>query len=350
MSVSLSLIALAGINGPAVSPESTPERPVRVATISRTVHKIPTGSESMPDSMPVDIEPEHALLPTDLTLRQIAKSDVPGESRWLTNYEKASDEAQRLGVPLVVHFSASWCQPCQKMEREVLNRSQLKQLFGREIVAVKVDGPQNHELLERFSVVAYPSDVLISTDGTVIARRQGFQSADAYHTLLKRLAASREIQGEYGVKEGPSATELERLDSGTPRTLRLENDHEVIGLSGYSPVSLKKEKVWRRGVAQYTSVFQGISYRFATVEEQSEFQTAPEDFIPGFHGCDPIQLVDESRPIPGQVRIGAVYDDRMYFFDSVAAREMFKINPTKYAGSTRVVAVDEIDETLTNAR
>ena len=335
MSVSLSLIALAGINGPAASPEILPQPPIRVATMSRTV-----------ESLAKTIKPQ---LPTDLTLRDLTRNEVPAQTRWLTDYQKATDEAQRLGVPMVVHFGAPWCQPCQKMEREVLNRPELNRLFGQELVGVKIDGPENMELLEKFSVVAYPCDILISTDGTVIARRQGFQSADKYQTLLKRLAASREIQGEYGVKEGPSATELEPI-ARSRRSLSLESDHEVIGLSGYSPVSLKKNKVWRDGEARFTSIFQGITYRFASAEEQKQFNRAPKDFIPGFHGCDPVQLVDESRPIPGQVHIGAVFGDRMYFFDTEAARELFKINPAKYAGSSRMVAVDEIDETLHNVR
>ena len=339
MSVSLSLIALSGIHGPVPIRPELPQ-PVRVEAVTASMESVPTE---------VALN-ENPVLPANLTLRQIALDEVPGESRWLSNFERANAEAQRLGVPLVVHFSAAWCVPCQKMEREVLNRSDLKKLFGRDIVAVKVDGPNNQELLEQFSVLAYPTDVLISKDGNVIARRQGFQTTNDYLTLLKRLAASREIQGEYGVKDGPSATLLEPIDTRAPRSLKLEDDHDVIGLSGYSPVTLKKNKVWRRGEAEITSVFQGITYRFSNREEQTEFESSPEDFVPGFHGCDPVQLVDESRPIPGQVRIGAVYEGRMYFFDSEAAREMFKINPAKYAKSTRMVAVDDLDETLTNVQ
>jgi YHS domain-containing protein len=338
LSVSLSLIALAGINGPAITQPEMPE-PVRVTAAA-------TSMDSVEKRYAIKDSP---VLPANLTLRQISRKEVPGESRWLSNFEHANAEAQRLGVPLVVHFAAPWCVPCQKMEREVLNGSELKQLFGRDIVAVKVDGPSNQELLEQFSVLAYPSDVLISTDGNVIARRQGFQSADGYLTLLKHLAASREIQGEYGVKDGPLTTLPEPIDDDAPRCLKLENDYDVIGLAGYSPVALKKDKVWHRGDADITCVFQGVTYRFASREEQTEFESAPEDFVPGFHGCDPVQLVDESRPIPGRVRIGAVYEDRMYFFDSVAAREMFKLNPQKYARSTRMFAVNDLNETLTSA-
>lgn len=339
MSVSLSLIALAGSN-PAQA-EVKPEMPEPTTTV------VAAPAEGMPEmEMPengISIKP---LVPTDLTLRQLARTETPGQSRWLTNFERAHAESLRLDVPLVVHFSAAWCGPCQKMEREVLNRPELKSLFGKEIVGVKIDGPSNEELLKRFNIVAYPTDILITTDGNVAAQRQGFQSTTNYMTLMRRLADSREIQGEYGVKEGPSASEMKPVNKDQPRSMTLEGNHQLIGLSGYSPVTLKKDRVWRKGVGKITTVFQGVTYRFVDKFELIEFQSDPENFIPGFHGCDPVQLIDESRQVPGKIQLGAIYDDRMYFFDTKAAREMFKLNPAKYAKSTRTVVAGDIDEAL----
>ena len=66
--------------------------------------------------------------------------------------------------------------------KEVVDASQ-------DIVCVKVDGDERRDLVERFSIKAYPTGILLAADGTEASRFVGYQKVvDMSKFLLQKTA------------------------------------------------------------------------------------------------------------------------------------------------------------------
>ncbi len=106
---------------------------------------------------------------------------------WTKDFDTAEAESQRLGRPLLIHFHASWCIPCRRMDRDVLNSPELAAQFGKSFVGVKVDADQHPELLKRFGVRSLPADVVVSSAGKILIETRGYQKKQTYVARLEQL-------------------------------------------------------------------------------------------------------------------------------------------------------------------
>ena len=127
------------------------------------------------------------------------RSDEVG-SPWFTDFEKAHQRAQELQCPLLIHFFAHWCAPCQMMERQVLHHPEVTTNLGKRIVAVKVLQPQNPELSRKFGIQALPTDIVIDPSGKVVWRNESFVNRSRYVQLLAR------VMQEYRPHSGSAST------------------------------------------------------------------------------------------------------------------------------------------------
>lgn len=101
---------------------------------------------------------------------------------WLEHYDVALQQADKEGKPVFALFTGSdWCSWCVKFESEILTQQDFL-LFAREhLVLLKLDYPsksdrqpgwlveQNRRLKERYGIRGYPTAVLLSAGGEVIA-------------------------------------------------------------------------------------------------------------------------------------------------------------------------------------
>jgi len=306
-------------------------------------------------------------------------SAPPASPGWRSDFKAAEAEARRLGLPLVVHFYADWCIPCQHMEREVLHSpALLRQLQGR-FVAVKVDSDRHPDLVQRFHVDSLPSDVFLGVDGTILARSSAYQDQQTYLARLSRVEArvaqSRKVQiagsgtPKTPAASAPSRSEPAPLNAATstapkasepqePETkpaTKPADDESVpvkrpswsLGLRGYSPVALSKHRQWIRGDAKFAAEHKGIVYYMASTPELDEFRQAPERFAPQLLGCDPVILAETDRAVVGDTRYGVFYDGALYFFANLETRARFKAQPERYTRIKHVLNLKKIESTET---
>ena len=68
-------------------------------------------------------------------------------------FQDALARAKRERKPLIVDFTASWCQPCQRMLRETFPDPLVADLLDERCVLVTVDTDEHPEVAHRYNVV-----------------------------------------------------------------------------------------------------------------------------------------------------------------------------------------------------
>lgn len=262
--------------------------------------------------------------------RLVVGADIA--SFWRTDFETALREAEQKKLPLMMHFYADWCGPCQKMEQTVFASSAVRQMLATRFVAVKLNSEKNQRLVHQYGFEILPTDMAVDPlTGKILALHEGYLDQAAYVKLATQVETA--FQKAHPTPDPGS----EGLELGDPEP--------VVGLDGYSPVAIMKSRKWVRGSASYPWDYKGIPYHMATREELLEFRKSPEKYAPKFLGCDPVLMVQRDRAIAGSPDFAAFYDDELYLFKSDQQRQLFKKSPQKYLKFQQAIKPEQIDRT-----
>lgn len=275
-------------------------------------------------------------------------ADQPGLFR--SDFKVAMREAEEKKLPLLIHFYADWCTPCQRMEREVFTNSTVKDLLGGHFIAVKINSDHHQELLARYGIQTLPSDVIVdSLTGRVLATKSGFQDRNGYLSYASQAEAQflkshpRELVAGTLISAGNTEPSGEASKTGEtePTAPKL-----IIGLNGFSPVALAKTRQWNKGSPKLAWDYRDVTYYFSTRDELVEFREHPEVYAPKLLGCDPVILWESDKAVAGDIRYGAFFDDELFLFKSEERRTQFKSNPEKYIRLQHALKVDQIEQTV----
>ncbi len=270
------------------------------------------------------------------------------ESFWKTDYQVALKQAKAENKLILLHFYADWCMPCKRMERETLGSYELSKQYGDKIIAVKVNGEHHPELMQKFGVQSYPTDVFVNTEEHVESQSAGFSSVKEYLSLISR------VESKYGrvqwIKKMREQAEKEQIAQSNHSVLLttklVEIEETPLALDGYSAVTLQDKKTWVKGDEQFTFEHKGFRYLFASSEELEQFQKQPDKFVPRLLGCDPVEMLEKDKAIYGTTRYGAYYNGDLYLFASDYNRQIFKESPSKYTQTRHVQRIDEIEVSM----
>lgn len=109
------------------------------------------------------------------------------EIQWVTAPE-ARTVAHSSGKPILYVFSAAWCAPCRRLEREVFRSHRYADLVNQRFVPVQVvDREREHgqnpaavrELQDRYQVPRFPTLVAARADGSQLSQRAGVHGGGA---------------------------------------------------------------------------------------------------------------------------------------------------------------------------
>ncbi|MED5398794.1 MAG: thioredoxin family protein [Planctomycetota bacterium] len=246
---------------------------------------------------------------------------------WHKSFAVAQAEARRRGVPLLVHFHASWCGPCRRMERDVLDTRALAEKLGTTVVAVKVDTDREPAVTSRFRVRLLPTDLVATPDGKALVRTQGYQGLRSYVAKMvptvtrylathprKKIVSKKSESGARSNKKVPARSLKPRL-----------------GLAGFSPVTLWTQKRWQRGDKKFACRVGGEIYYMASARELEQFRGDPSHFAPRFGGDDVVHRLDTGRRVVGSIRHAVFYDGGLYLFGDATTLGRFLKSPTRFA-------------------
>ena len=107
-----------------------------------------------------------------------------------SSYDNAISVAKSQGKLVFLDFTASWCLPCKKMERETFSNKSLGDFVNRNFVSFKVDNDffWGMDLADKYDVKSFPTLLVLDTNGNVVKRITGFQTAEGLLGELRPLA------------------------------------------------------------------------------------------------------------------------------------------------------------------
>ena len=85
----------------------------------------------------------------------------------LVTAQRIAADSNRL---VLVHFWAPWCEPCLRLEQQVLSQPGVAAWIQRNYVPVKLNVDQFGELAHGYGVQGLPTDVVLTPAGQVLAR------------------------------------------------------------------------------------------------------------------------------------------------------------------------------------
>jgi thioredoxin-related protein len=121
----------------------------------------------------------------------VCAGSVRADSGWITDYNKAQEEAKASHKLVLLNFTGSdWCGYCFQLDKAILSQPQFKDYASKNLVLVEVDFPrfngprwkaqsielkkQNKELADKFDIEGFPTLVVLSPNGTTVWRYDGF--------------------------------------------------------------------------------------------------------------------------------------------------------------------------------
>ena len=112
-----------------------------------------------------------------------------GESEWLTDLSKAQTKAKEDKKMVLMDFNGSnWCPPCKALRKTVLDSKAFIDYAKTNLVLVDVDFPRpsqqteelqkaNEALSKKYNVEAFPTVIVLSSDGKELKRLEGYDGA-----------------------------------------------------------------------------------------------------------------------------------------------------------------------------
>ena len=122
----------------------------------------------------VGCQREEASLQSQPAVRAVAQAAhvARGRLRFVESYETGYEQAAREGKPMLVFFTATWCNFCHQMAEEAFTNDQVVSLSER-FVCILVDADKQPELCREFEVRGYPTIQFLSPRGTPLNRITG---------------------------------------------------------------------------------------------------------------------------------------------------------------------------------
>ena len=121
------------------------------------------------------------------------------EAKWLTDFDKVKQQAQKEDKAILMDFTGSdWCPPCKALKKNVLDKSEFKEFAEKKLVLMELDFPNdkskitpkiaasNKKLSEEYKIEGYPTIIVLDKSGKELGRMVGY-GGDSPSAYIKKL-------------------------------------------------------------------------------------------------------------------------------------------------------------------
>ena len=121
------------------------------------------------------------------------KTIIRGNLQFIDGYQAGYEAAMRQGKPMLLFFTAEWCQFCHQMAGEAFTDRRVVSLADR-FVCVLIDADAERDVCHQFQVQRYPTIQFVSPRGSTLNRVTGKKAAPQLvgemHSALQAVARS----------------------------------------------------------------------------------------------------------------------------------------------------------------
>lgn len=122
-------------------------------------------------------------------------------------FSDALDVAEQSGKLVFVDVFTDWCPPCKQMDRDILPRTDVGQVYNEHFVNVKVDAEKGAgpALVKQYEVGAFPTYLYLDPNGSLLHRAIGYYDANKF--IQQAHHARKLMRSSTGIAEFDSAFE-----------------------------------------------------------------------------------------------------------------------------------------------
>ncbi len=101
--------------------------------------------------------------------------------------------------------------------------------------------------------------------------------------------------------------------------------HERLLLDGHDVVSYFTENTHRKGKAQFSSTYKGVTLHFSSADHKAKFDASPEAYLPQFGGYCANGIV-YGIPWGGDADAWKIINGKLYIFGGSSSRKAFELD------------------------
>lgn len=126
-------------------------------------------------------------------------------------------------------------------------------------------------------------------------------------------------------------TFADQREPGDAKNSRAGHDGAFAGLKGICPVTLREERRVVTPRPEFSSLFGGCQFEFATTEAKAAFDASPERYAPVLGGRDVVLTATGAEEAIGSLKHAGFYRQRLYLFSTDESCKSFYENPRRFA-------------------
>ncbi|MFM7317553.1 MAG: thioredoxin fold domain-containing protein [bacterium] len=308
------------------------------------------------------------------TAHGLENKSIESTLNWLGDYGQALKTAVDRQRPVWLQFTGPWCPNCHRMDKESFKNPKIIEHLSKLFVPAKISCENDAELALSFGFTQLPATVLISPDGKILAKHEGFADAetlarissqagvvmnekefkpaqdssekallaakptdkatDAHekaHQTADALAEAKPESSKDKPEAAPAAEAALRLDGTLVAENKTAPDRPLEPLGAKCPVTLLDDKLEMLTDKRITASYAGQRYYFASNEARTRFSQNPERYIPARGGECVVSYVQDRREQAGSAEFPVIFDDRIFLCASEKDRGSFMQNPAQFA-------------------
>jgi thiol-disulfide isomerase/thioredoxin len=107
---------------------------------------------------------------------------------WTEDYDAAVQRAAGANSVLMLHFYTDNCPPCKLLDKKTFLDSNVINTINENVVPVRINADRRRDLVEKYNVTRWPTDIYLFPNGDEIYRGVSDQDPSVYVQKIKRIS------------------------------------------------------------------------------------------------------------------------------------------------------------------